>query len=214
MTAIYRARLILAGSIAALVLAADFAVSPAIAGVVPSSNSRYAVEFRARAGGVFGHTYVVYGAVDGRGRLEHPRYVGIYPSGIISDTALVGVLATPSFISVKPRDLRRRPEMVYRREISARTYASLEREVLELRRSRPVWHLIFYNCNSFAGEVAQSMGLRVPSTLALPKEFVRELYVLNRGNRPTQAYAAAMPARIPAPGPSDLLFWRVVRDEP
>jgi hypothetical protein len=81
--------------------------------------------------------------------------------------------------------------MVYRRALSSRDYARLVRDVDDLRRIRPFWHLILYNCNSFAADVARWMGLRVPSTLQVPKDFVQQLYVLNRRDGAGMAYAAA-----------------------
>ena len=195
----------LAGLAAALLGASTFSSAAA--------PERYAVEFRARPGGVFGHTYVVYGRLDGRGQLRQPRYTGIYPSGILSDSILVGVLVMPSLISVKARDRRLRPEMVYRREINAGAFARLAGEVRELRESRLFWNLIFYNCNSFAADVAMSMGLRVPSTLEVPKDFVRDLYVLNRRIRPRPAFAEAIPANGSRPmiWQPDILYLDTVR---
>jgi hypothetical protein len=179
MAATSRIRLILLG-IAALLTAA--AVAPARA------SERYAVEFRARSGGIFGHAYIAYGRVDADGRLLNPRYAGFYPSGVLEDTPLLAVLATPSLIKSKPRDTLR-SDIVYRREISAAMYAALPSEVRELRRDRPLWHLTFYNCNSFVADVAEWMRLRVPGTLQLPKNFVHDLYVFNRRSAPGFIYA-------------------------
>lgn len=173
---------------------------------------RYAIEFRARAGGIFGHAYIAYGRVDAGGRLLRPRYAGFYPSGVLEDTPLLAVLATPSHIKFRPRDTTR-TDMVYRREISAGLYAALPSELRELRRDRPFWHLTFYNCNSFVADVAEWMGLRVPGTLQLPKDFVRDLYVLNRRSAPGFVYAEATAGgRIPQA--RDMLFLRVAGGEP
>ena len=203
MAARSRVRLVLMG-IAALVAAA--AVAPACA------NERYAIEFRARSGGIFGHAYIAYGRVDEGGRLLRPRYAGFYPSGILEDTPLLAVLATPSLIKFKPRDARR-SDLVYRREISAFRYGALPAEVRELRRDRPFWHLTFYNCNSFVADVAEWMGLRVPGTLQLPKSFVHDLYVFNRRSAPGFVYAEAT-AEGRVPQARDMLFLRAIGGEP
>ncbi len=203
MAATSRTRLILMG-IAALMAAA--AIAPACA------TERYVIEFRARSGGIFGHAYIAYGRVDASGRLLRPHYTGFYPSGVLEDTPLLAVLATPSLIKSKPRDIWR-SDLVYRREISPARYAALPAEVRELRRDRPLWHLTFYNCNSFVADVAGWMGLHVPGTLQLPKNFVRELYVLNRRSAPGFVYAATTAAgRVPQA--ADMLFLRAIGGEP
>ena len=80
-------------------------------------------------------------------------------------------------------------------------------------RDRPFWHLTFYNCNSFVADVAEWMGLRVPGTLQLPKNFVRELYVLNRRSAPGFVYAEAT-AEGRVPQARDMLFLRAIGGEP
>ena len=193
-------------SIAALLIAVSLPAAAAAA-------SRYVVEFRARDGGVFGHTYVAYGLTDRDGRLRRPHYAGFYPSGVLSQTALLAIFVTPAKVGSEPWDKTKRTEMVYRRALSARDYARLVRDVDDLRRIRPFWHLILYNCNSFAADVARSMGLRVPSTLQVPKDFVQQLYVLNRRDGAGMAYAAARADARVIEGP-DMLFLRVMGGEP
>ena len=208
MSALRRARVPLAALAGAVLLILG-------AGLFASADAapRYVVEFRARAGGIFGHAYIAYGEVDARGRLLRPRYAGFYPSGVLEDTPLLAVLATPSLISVKPRDRTVRSDLVYRREISPRMFAALPYEVRALRRDHPFWHLTFYNCNSFVADVAEWMRLRVPGTLQLPKDFVRELYVLNRRSAPGFAYAEATAAGRVVQAP-DMLFLRPFGTEP
>lgn len=196
----------------AAALAAGAILAGASAAAAPAVNGRYVVEFRARSGGFFGHTYIAYGRVDNRGRLRDPRYAGFYPSGALTDTPFLAVLAAPGRVSLKPRDRNVRSDLVYRREISPQTYARLSSEIRNLRRERPLWHLTLYNCNSFAGDVAQWMGLRVPPTLQLPRNFVRGLYDLNRRGGPGVAYAAAGGGVIRQS--PDMLFLRVLGDEP
>ena len=193
-------------SIAALLIAVSLPAAAAAA-------SRYVVEFRARDGDVFGHTYVAYGLTDRDGRLRRPHYAGFYPSGVLSQTALLAIFVTPAKVGSEPWDKTKRTEMVYRRALSARDYARLVRDVDDLRRIRPFWHLILYNCNSFAADVARWMGLRVPSTLQVPKDFVQQLYVLNRRDGAGMAYAAARADARVIEGP-DMLFLRVMGGEP
>lgn len=198
----------------ALAAVAAFGGMVACAAAAPRANGHYAIEFRARSGGYFGHSYVAYGRVDGRGRLADAHYAGFYPSGVLEDTPLLAVLAAPGFVNLKPRDRTMRSDLVYRREIGPGAYARLPYEIQMLRRSHPLWHLTLYNCNSFAGDVAESLGMRVPPTLEMPKEFVAGLYQLNKRTAPGFAFAAALDAaRTRAAGP-DILFWRKVAGRP
>ena len=198
---------------AALAGAAILAGAQGAAAATAGPGGHYVVEFHARPGGVFGHTFVVYGRVDAGGHLRHARDVGFYPDGVLSQTVLLAVLAAPASVGAERSDKTNRPDIVYRREISARTYARFASEIRTLKRKRPLWQLVLYNCNSFAGEVAQWMGMRVPSTLQLPKDFVRGLYVLNRQSAPELAHAEAMPSDRVVQAP-DMLFLRVVRRDP
>jgi hypothetical protein len=182
---------------AALAGAAILAGAQGAAAATAGPGGRYVVEFHARPGGVFGHTHDV----------------GFYPDGVLSQTVLLAVLAAPASVGAEKSDKTDRPDIVYRREISASTYARFASEIRMLKRKRPLWQLILYNCNSFAGEVAQWMGMRVPSTLQLPKHFVRGLYVLNRRSAPGLAHAEAMPSDRVVQAP-DMLFLRVVRRDP
>lgn len=194
-------------------LAAALTIAALLPAVSATAASRYVVEFRARDGGVFGHTYVAYGPTDRDGVLRRPHYAGFYPSGMLSQTALLAVLVTPAKVGMEDWDRTKRTEMVYRRELSPRGYARLVREVAELRRTRPFWHLVLYNCNSFAADVARWMGLQVPWTLQVPKDFVQQLYVLNRRDGVGIAYAAAGTGGRVVQSP-DMLFLRVMGGEP
>lgn len=148
------------------------------AGVQPSGA--YIVDFRARPGGVFGHTYVAYGRLDAHGRLVRPRYAGLYPGGPFSQTALLALLAVPGKVTVHATDRARMPKMIYRRRISPATYARLTRVVRTKQRTQQAWDLLLNNCNSFAADVAAAIGLRTPPTIEFPDDFVRDLYVMNR----------------------------------
>ena len=195
-----------------LFLIAALAIAVAIPAASATAARRYVIEFRARDGGVFGHTYVAYGLTDRDGRLRHPHYAGFYPSGVLSQTALLAVMVTPAEVGSEPWDKTKRTEMVYRRELSPGTYARLIREVGDLRQTRPFWHLIFYNCNSFAADVARWMGLQLPTTLQVPRDFVQQLYILNRRGGAGFAHAEAAAGRV-ALSP-DMLFLRVMAGEP
>jgi hypothetical protein len=41
------------------------------------------------------------------------------------------------------------------------------------------WSLLLFNCNDFAGEIAEALGLRRPPGAMLPNMFVASLRLLN-----------------------------------
>jgi hypothetical protein len=143
------------------------------------SSSHYFVEFRARDG-ISGHTYLVYGKIDGRGRILSARAGGFHPYGAFSETALTLILPFPGRVGLQPADRTDPPSAIYRLYLNADTYARLVSAVKRFRQMKSGWDLLFFNCNAFAGRMAQAIGLRVPSNLELPVDFVRDLYLLNR----------------------------------
>ena len=153
----------------------------------PQRHAPYFVEFRARPGGAFGHTYVVYGEMDGRRGIRHVHFAGLYPSGPFSQSIFLAVLPTTAEIAAEPVDHTRRPDVAYRRELSAAAYDHMVAGIQTLKRSKPGWHLMLYNCNDFAADVARSIGLRVPSTLQPPDNFVRDLDRMNRPGEPRRS---------------------------
>lgn len=174
-----------------------------------SSPSQYFVDFRARPGGVFGHTYVVYGRMDARGRILQPTYAGLYPGGPFSQTVLLAVLVVPGKVSTEPADHKHVAKLVYRRRLSPSSYARLERAVQAQRKTPQAWDLLLYNCNSFAAEVANAIGLHTPPTLEFPTDFVRDLYMMNRSGPPASRYkTTARTRRIQSRPPRyrDVLF--------
>jgi len=143
------------------------------------SVSYHFVEFRARDG-LSGHTYVVYGKTDRRGRILMARAAGFFPDGELAETALTVFLPFPGEVGLQPADRRDPPTAIYRLYIDAGAYARLVATVNRFRKTKRAWHLLLFNCNAFVARVAQSIGLRVPTSLVLPNEFIRELYLLNR----------------------------------
>jgi hypothetical protein len=145
------------------------------------ADASYFMDFRARSGGMLGHTFVVYGRIE-RGRaLEHGS-AGLYPHDKYSDSLLPALIPVAGYVNVKKEG----PELgkttaVYRRRLDARQYRHLQLTILRLRARRARWHLIFYNCNDFAVQVAREMGLWTPTSLMAPHVFVHSLRAMNGG---------------------------------
>ena len=139
----------------------------------------YFMDFRARDGGVLGHTFVVYGRIDGRGRAREAGSAGLYPDDKYSESFLPVFIPVPAYVNIKKEDPSLAVGAVYRRRLSARQYARLQLALLRLRTQHGRWHLVFNNCNDFAAQVAHAIGLWTPPSLVRPDTFVRGLRALN-----------------------------------
>ncbi len=160
-----------------LALTSFVGAAPLHAGV-PAASYHF-VDFRARSTGYVGHTYVVYGTIDDRGRIVTARAAGFYPRGALSESVFSTVLPMPSFVGLERSDRSDPPSAVFRLRLGASSYRRLVTTVERLRRRQPPWHLFFFNCNAFTASVARSIGLRVPSTLELPTDFISGLHSIN-----------------------------------
>ena len=140
--------------------------------------ARYFVEFRSRTG-FYGHTYVVYGQLDSRGKRSQVRYAGLYPEGGPVGFMLGHVLPVPATVDAVEDDLTDPVTERYLRILSAEEFAKITAAIGRLRGNTQLWNAVLNNCNDFAAELAQELGLRTPSTLLIPELFVGGLREMN-----------------------------------
>lgn len=154
-------------------------LAPPPAHAQDSGRVDHFIDFRARPGALWGHTFILYGRVDERGRPIELYHAGLYPDdgriGLIVGT-LVPVRAA---VRAVPEDFSETPNAIYRRTLSAAQYARLKATVSRIRANDRGWHMLMHNCNSFAHRVAQSVGLHTPPTLLVPNAWVRTLRAMN-----------------------------------
>jgi hypothetical protein len=153
------------------------ALSSAHAQDAPPARSGYFIDFRARPGALWGHTFIVYGSTDGR----EVHRAGIYPDdgqqGLIFGT----FVPVPATVRTVRDDLTETPSAIYRRSLSAADYARLKSTVARLRASERLWQMLMYNCNDFAQDVAHTLGLATPPSILVPNAWVRALKAMNGG---------------------------------
>jgi hypothetical protein len=63
--------------------------------------------------------------------------------------------------------------------LTAAEFNRVGRAVRLLKANERQWHLIFYNCNDFAIEIAEALGMRRPPSLLPPSVWVGSLRLLN-----------------------------------
>ena len=139
------------------------------------------VDFRARPGALWGHTFIVYGWIDSSGRAFEVARAGLYPddgqAGLIAGT-FVPVNAR---VQAVPDDFSERPSAIYRRHLSAADYARLQAKVARMRGNERTWHLMMVNCNDFGIAIAHELGLAAPPAMLVPNAWVRALAAMNGG---------------------------------
>jgi hypothetical protein len=146
----------------------------------PRAGKPYYVEFRARSALSYGHTFAVYGRVGTK--IGAGSYVaGLHPFTESSIPWMIGHLVpVPSETGASDGDTEDQYIIArYRVLLSEPEYKKLVDGIKKLQASSPVWHAVLYNCNAFVGDIAKSIGLQVPSHLAMPKEYINDMKALN-----------------------------------
>lgn len=143
------------------------------------ANERYFVDFRSRPGYLFGHTYIVYGHLDHRGRPVHTHYAGMYPLDGQRGLIIGSVIPVPASVRGVKDDYEERPTNIYRIRLTRNQYVRLKRLVNRIRAHDRQWNLLFENCNDFAIKIAEGLGMHTPSSWLLPDMFIAELRNMN-----------------------------------
>jgi len=144
-------------------------------------RGRYYIDFRSRWLSIYGHTYVVYGRLDGTGRPIDQHFVALYPEGGYFGLTVGSLpLMVPATTLPTAEDRDFDTLAVYRRPIDAAQYEKIQAFVYQTRSHANAWNLYTVNCNYFAGEIAALIGLNVPPLSAqLAPLYVKELELLN-----------------------------------
>jgi hypothetical protein len=166
----------LAGSASAEDLPGQVFTSPADARM---AGAPYFVDFRARRGAVFGHTFVVYGRLGASGKPLDGEYAGNYPADGHLGLIVGSLIPVRTIIGSVNDDLRDPATIIYRRRLTAAQFARLKATVRHIKATEHYWHLMFFNCNDIAVEATKSIGLRSPSPWLIPHAYVAALRAMN-----------------------------------
>lgn len=145
----------------------------------PKIAKPYFIEFRARAALSYGHTFAVHGRVGAKPSAL--KVAGLHPFTESSIPWMIGHLVpVPSETGASDGDTEDQYIIArYRVLLSEAEYKTLTDNIKKLQDSSPVWHAVLYNCNAFVGDIAKSIGLKAPSSLQMPKEYITELREIN-----------------------------------
>jgi hypothetical protein len=151
--------------------------------VVTTGAGQYYVEFRSRYAWDYGHTYLVHGRVG-----EAPTkdsVAGLSPVGDDATAWVIGhYVPVPAETGWTDGDLEDKYVSArYRVLMNKDQYDRIVAYIKQQQAGAHVWSAELNNCNAFVADIAEHMGLKVPSSsLIYPKVFVTHLRLLNTGH--------------------------------
>lgn len=144
----------------------------------------YFIEFRARSAASYGHTFSIFGRLDGHGKIITSEVAGLHPFTESPLPWMLGhLIVVPSETGASDGDTEDQYVIArFRVVLSADEYKRVTAFIKQLQRNSPTWHAALYNCNAFVGDIARFMGLKVPAShLALPEDFINAIRDANIG---------------------------------
>lgn len=153
------------------------------AAITTIGSGPYYIEFRSRFAWDYGHTYLVHGRVG-----EAPTKASVAGLSPVGDDATAWVIGhyvpVPAETGWTDGDLEDKYVTGrFRVLMSKEQYDHVVAHIRELQGQSHMWSAELYNCNAFVADVANYMGLKVPSsTLIYPKIFVKNLRLINSGH--------------------------------
>lgn len=185
------------------------ATKPAATRATSTPAKTYFVDFRSRSALSYGHTFLVYGRVNARGKIIESHVAGLSPFTESSIPWMVGHLVpVPSETGATDGDTEDQYITAsYRVLLNEAEYRKAVAYIKQHQVDSPMWHALMHNCNAWVGEVAAYMGLKTPysSVLLFPADYITNLRELNGGRRyldasfaggaDAMAKVAAAPAR-------------------
>ena len=146
-------------------------------------DHRYFVEFRSRYALSYGHTYVVFGRVNEAGRAINPEVAGLHPASTSEVPYVLGhFVPVPAETGASDGDLEEQYRSAsWRVMLNQAEYGNVVAHIRELQANTRLWQASVYNCNAFTGDIARSMGYKVPSKYLRPQQFITKLREMNTG---------------------------------
>src|SRR5229473_1185570 len=119
----------------------------------------YYVEFRVAQIGLYGHSYVAYGRLDGRGQPADFHYADLHPMGNYAVMAIGHLVPVPANTEWDPDVLKLPVASLYRRNLNGAEYQKLLAGLQRARANKqPTWDAITNNCNHFVAQLAMAVG--------------------------------------------------------
>ena len=149
------------------------------------AGKAYYIEFRSRSAQSYGHTFALYGRLNG-GRIASKTVVGLHPFTESAVPWMIGHLVlVPSETGASDGDTEDQYVTARARVVmNEAEYKKVLGYINQLKAKSPVWHAVLYNCNAFVGDIAKFMGLETPtSTMLMPEDYIGGIRDLNVGRQ-------------------------------
>jgi hypothetical protein len=166
-----------------------------------SVGKPYYIEFRSRSAQSYGHTFSIYGRLNGQGKIASKAVAGLHPFTESAVPWMVGHLfLVPSETGASDGDTEDQYVTArFRVALSQAEYVKVTTFIKGLQKKSPVWHAVLYNCNAFVGDIARFMGFETPSsTMLMPADYINGLRELNI-SRTAAAGVIGTPVRVEDP---------------
>jgi hypothetical protein len=147
------------------------------------ATDRYFIEFRSRTALSYGHSFVIFGRLDAAGQMINPEVAGLAPESDDPAVYMLGhVTPVPASTGWTDGDLEDEYMTAnWRIMLSDADYHRIVANIRTLQARSTVWHAALYNCNSFVGDIARSMGYRALFHWLPPEQFINGLREMNAG---------------------------------
>lgn len=151
-------------------------------GCAPEKGKPYFVEFRSRTAVSYGHTFLFFGRLGTGNRFGKFEVAGLHPKGDDPGVYMKGhAVPVESETGASDGDLDEQYLTArYCVVLDEAGYKKVVAFIRQLQAKSTTWHAPTKNCNTFAGEVAQSLGLKAPvGGILLPEHYVGMLRTMN-----------------------------------
>jgi hypothetical protein len=145
-----------------------------------TAKGPYYVDFRARTAASYGHAFVWFGKTSEK----QVEVAGLHPAGDEVAYLLGHLIWVPAETGASYGDLDvQYLTASYRVYLSEADAKKVFAHIKHLQATSSFWNAETTNCTSFIGRIATFMGLKVPSHLMKPEQYVNELKAINGGVR-------------------------------
>lgn len=131
-----------------------------------------------------GHTFIVYGRLDGSGKPIDEKMAMLAPAGGYAGASLAAAVPVKGVLKPYGDDCKIRPETAYRVSLNAQKFERLLLAIQDEKRRQPVYMLFAQNCNHFTQRMADAVGILPPRNKYVPAvDYLYDLIEANEGIR-------------------------------
>jgi len=167
-------------------------------------GKRRFIEFRARTAQSYGHAFIVHGTLSPNGKIQSSEIAGLWPVGDSIVYSIGHFIPVPA--GTGPTEGDDDEQYVSARWCIMLSEAEYQRVIAHMKQEMAkstIWSAPFRNCVTFISDIAEFMGLKLPSsTLLYPEVWVKNLGEIN-GSTAHTAQTTVPYAQWGLPDPQD-----------